>query len=120
MGRSRRQQRERAVSWTYAEWLKANPAPDYQALAKKWGGGGLTIPEAEWQKFNAAMQEWEARRKNRHLDGDDPTPREPAIVHPESIPGAMTSLFSAPSGWQSGCTSVATTIDVNALPPSPA
>jgi hypothetical protein len=88
MGRSRRQQRERAVSWTYAEWLKANPAPDYQALAKKWGGGGLTIPEAEWQKFNAAMQEWEARRKNRHLDGDDPTPREPAIVHPESIPGA--------------------------------
>jgi hypothetical protein len=73
---------------TYAEWRKYNPEPDLQALAKKWGGGGLTIPEAEWRKFDTAMKEWEVRRKNRHLDGVSLEPREPAIEHPESIPGA--------------------------------
>ena len=32
----------------------------------------------------------------------------------------MTSLFSAPSGWQSGGTSFETIADVIALPPRPA
>ena len=31
----------------------------------------------------------------------------------------MTSLLSAPSGWQSGGTSFETRADVNALPPNP-
>jgi hypothetical protein len=32
----------------------------------------------------------------------------------------MTSLLSAPKGWQSGGTSLATMADVMALPPKPA
>jgi len=39
---------------------------------------------------------------------------------PLNIPGAITSLLSAPSGWHKGGTSLAMMVDVRALPPSPA
>jgi hypothetical protein len=50
-----------------------------------------------------------------------PTEIRPDIVAivPLSKPGAMTSLLSAPNGWQSGGTSLETIADVSALPPMP-
>ena len=51
-----------------------------------------------------------------------PTEMRPdmAAAEPLSRPGAMTSLFSAPSGWQEGGTSLETMAEVIARPPSPA
>ena len=43
-----------------------------------------------------------------------------AAMVPLSIPGAMTSLLSSPSGCARGGTSFATMAEVNARPPSPA
>ena len=39
---------------------------------------------------------------------------------PLNNPGAITSLFSAPKGWQRGGTSRDTRVEVMALPPKPA
>ncbi len=51
-----------------------------------------------------------------------PTERRPdiAAMLPLSMPGAITSLLSSPSGWHSGGTSLDTIADVRALPPIPA
>ena len=68
----------------YARWLAANPAPDLQALVRLAGeryaaslgvpydptnpghGGYQHITEAEWKHFDAAMAEWQARRRTRY------------------------------------------------------
>ncbi len=46
-------------------------------------------------------------------------PEEPAVVA-QSVPGAKTSLFSGPRGWQVGGTSLQMTAVVRARPASPA
>jgi hypothetical protein len=71
----------------YSEWLKRNPAPDLLALAKHYGGLGH-VPEAVMQTFEAEREEWELRRKSRHLDPPDSTSGEETIDHDESEPGA--------------------------------
>jgi hypothetical protein len=70
----------------YSEWLKNNPAPDLLALAKHYGGLGK-VPEVKLQEFDAAGEEWELRRKNRHHDPDTVSDTVP-IEHAESEPGA--------------------------------
>jgi hypothetical protein len=71
----------------YSEWLKRNPAPDLLALAKFYDGLG-NVPESKMQEFEAAREEWESRRKNRHLDPPDASSGVEAVEHEESEPGA--------------------------------
>jgi hypothetical protein len=72
---------------SYSDWLQRNPAPDLLALAKHYGGLG-NVPESKMQEFEAAREEWEARRKNRHLDPPDSSSGVEAVEHEESMPGA--------------------------------
>jgi hypothetical protein len=68
----------------YARWLKDNPAPDLQELVRRAGeryarslgepfdptnpehGGYQHITPAEWEHFDKAMAEWQARRRTRY------------------------------------------------------
>lgn len=47
-------------------WLEDNPPPDLQALAAQHGGYGNITPKA-WEYYDAAMANWQARRKDRLL-----------------------------------------------------
>jgi hypothetical protein len=82
-----------APSWlkpnrqSYADWLERNPAPDLLALAKHYGGLGR-VPEVKMQEFEAAREEWESRRKSRHLDPPDSSSGVDPVDHDESEPGA--------------------------------
>jgi hypothetical protein len=49
---------------TYAEWLKANPAPNFAELIARHGGYDA-IPPLEWTAFADAQREWERRRHAR-------------------------------------------------------
>jgi hypothetical protein len=44
-----------------------NPQPDLQALAQRYGGLG-NVPDAVLDAFQAEREQWEVRRKFRHLD----------------------------------------------------
>jgi len=50
----------------YGGWLKANPAPDLQELVARYGGYNRIPPEA-WERYDAAMADWQERRKLRHV-----------------------------------------------------
>jgi hypothetical protein len=72
------------LSDDYARWLKDNPSPDLQELVRRAGeryaaslgvpydptnpehGGYQHITEQEWKHFDAAMAEWQARRRLRY------------------------------------------------------
>ncbi len=58
----------------FAQWLKANPAPDLQALVERFGGYARVPPEA-WAEFDRAKERWEAERKAR-LSRQPPTTSE--------------------------------------------
>jgi hypothetical protein len=74
------------VPQAFSDWLKANPPPDLLALAKAWGGLG-NVPEAIMQTFEAEREEWQMRRRSRHLDPpSEPSTTEPPY-HEESEPG---------------------------------
>jgi hypothetical protein len=47
---------------TYAQWLKANPAPNFAELIARHGGYDA-IPPLEWTAFADAQREWERRRR---------------------------------------------------------
>jgi hypothetical protein len=49
----------------YADWLRANPAPDLQELVARFGGYSNITPEA-WAAYDRALAEWEERRRIRH------------------------------------------------------
>ncbi|MGA8468519.1 MAG: hypothetical protein WB721_06670 [Pseudolabrys sp.] len=49
---------------TYVEWLKANPAPSFEALIARHGSYEA-IPPLEWTAFGDAKLEWERRRRAR-------------------------------------------------------
>ena len=49
---------------TYAEWLKANPAPNFAALIARHGSYEAIPPQA-WTAFADAQLEWERRRRMR-------------------------------------------------------
>jgi hypothetical protein len=70
---------------TFAEWIKANPPPSLERLAKHYGGLGC-VPAGVLDTFEAARAEWQMRARFRHVD---PPTSEPAPAPlPESIPGA--------------------------------
>jgi hypothetical protein len=48
---------------TSAEWLAQNPAPDLEALIKRWGGYNNIPQAAAWNEFHRRMAEWEAKRR---------------------------------------------------------
>lgn len=48
----------------YADWLRANPAPDLQELVARHGGYDKIPPEA-WAEHDRAMADWQARRRTR-------------------------------------------------------
>jgi hypothetical protein len=75
------------IPQSYSDWLKRNPAPDLLALAKFYGGLG-NVPDVKMQEFEAEREEWEARRKNRHLDPPDASSGVEPVDHDESEPGA--------------------------------
>jgi hypothetical protein len=68
----------------YAQWLKGNPAPDLPDMVRKAGeryaasrgvpydptnpehGGYQHITPAEWATWDAAMADWQARRRARY------------------------------------------------------
>jgi hypothetical protein len=52
---------------TFSEWLIDNPPPDLQALAEHYRGLG-NVPEAVMRTFEAEREQWERRRKFRHLE----------------------------------------------------
>jgi hypothetical protein len=49
---------------TYAEWLRANPAPNFAALIAR-PGSYEAIPPQAWTAFADAQLEWERRRRTR-------------------------------------------------------
>src|SRR5262249_60880807 len=49
---------------TFANWLRANPAPDLQALVERHGGYDKITPEA-WAEYDRALAEWQERRRHR-------------------------------------------------------
>jgi hypothetical protein len=49
---------------TYAQWLKANPAPNFAALIARHGSYEAIPPQA-WTAFGDAKLEWERRRRAR-------------------------------------------------------
>ena len=73
-------------SQTFSEWLKDNPPPSLEKLAKHYGGLGK-VPSAVLDTFEAGRAEWQMRVRFRHLDVPTSTEPAPAPV-PESIPGA--------------------------------
>jgi hypothetical protein len=76
------------IPQSFSEWLKANPPPDLLALAKHYGGLG-NVPEAVMQTFEAEREEWQIKRRSRHLEppASEPSTTEPSY-HEESEPGA--------------------------------
>jgi hypothetical protein len=64
----------------YSDWLARNPAPDLQRLAEVWDGLG-NVPESKMQEFEAEREEWEAKRKNRHLDPPETGPIPEPVDH---------------------------------------
>jgi len=49
---------------TYEQWLKANPAPSFEALIARHGSYEAIPPQA-WTAFGDAKLEWERRRRAR-------------------------------------------------------
>jgi hypothetical protein len=49
---------------TYELWLKANPAPSFEALIARHGSYEAIPPQA-WTAFGDAKLEWERRRRAR-------------------------------------------------------
>jgi len=52
----------------FSDWLRANPAPDFQALVERRGGYVNITPE-EWGAHDRALAEWQERRRMRSEDG---------------------------------------------------
>jgi len=50
----------------YAEWRKANPEPDLQALAAKYGGLGK-VPREAWAEFDREREDWLSRYRARPI-----------------------------------------------------
>jgi hypothetical protein len=48
----------------FTVWLEANPFPDVQDLAKKYGGLGL-VPCEAWTAYGQALENWRARFRAR-------------------------------------------------------
>jgi hypothetical protein len=51
----------------YAAWLAKNSAPDLQELVRQYRTYPQ-IPQAAWEKFDRDREDWEVRRRRRHLD----------------------------------------------------
>jgi hypothetical protein len=56
------------MSADYADWLRANPAPDLQELVARHAGYDKITPEA-WAEYDRAMAEWQERRRGRSEGG---------------------------------------------------
>jgi len=52
----------------YADWLRANPAPDLQDLVERFGGYSNITAEA-WAEYDRAMADWQERRRRRSEGG---------------------------------------------------
>jgi hypothetical protein len=52
----------------FADWLRANPAPDLQGLVARHGGYDKITPEA-WAEYDRAMADWQERRRRRSEGG---------------------------------------------------
>src|SRR5260370_704135 len=64
-----------ASNWRdHAQWLKATPEPDLQALVERFGGYAR-VPREAWAEFDRAKERWEAERKAR-LSRQPPTTSE--------------------------------------------
>jgi hypothetical protein len=50
----------------FAAWLRDNPPPDLQEMVRLAGGYHL-ITEAMWADYDAAMADWQARRRDRAM-----------------------------------------------------
>jgi hypothetical protein len=70
---------------TFADWIRDNPPPSLERLAKHYGGLGA-VPEGVMAAFEAERAEWQMRVRFRHLD--PPTSNKPAPAIAESVPGA--------------------------------
>jgi hypothetical protein len=53
-----------STAGSFDQWLKDNPAPDLQALGCQHGGYDK-ISQQQWETFDQAMDQWQARRRNR-------------------------------------------------------
>ena len=52
---------------TYEEWAAANPPPDLQQLAEKYGGL-MRVPPDEWTRWDRELRTWQLRYQTRHFD----------------------------------------------------
>ncbi len=62
-----KKERKKMSDPDFADWVKTNPSPDLRALVSKFGGYDKITPEA-WELHEAAMKEWQERRKARKWD----------------------------------------------------
>ena len=54
---------------SFADWLRANPAPDLQALVERHGGYDKITREAWFVEHDRAVAEWQERRRRRSEGG---------------------------------------------------
>jgi len=65
---------------SYEDWLRANPAPDLQALVERHGDYDKITPET-WAEHDRTMADWQERRRHRHAAAQ----AAPIVADPEAL-----------------------------------